>query len=115
VLASTASPKTFNPLLALDGASDAVIRLLFSSLVHLDQTTQEPGPGLAESWSVAPDRKSWTFRLRQGVRWNDGQPLTAEDVAFTWNEIMYNPQFNRITYGLFKPGGKTLSLQMLMR
>ena len=106
VLASTASPKTFNPLLALDGASDAVIRLLFSSLVHLDQTTQEPGPGLAESWSVAPDRKSWTFRLRQGVHWNDGQPLTAEDVAFTWNEIMYNPQFNRITYGLFQAGGK---------
>ena len=47
VLASPASPKTFNPLLALDGASDAVIRLLFSSLIHFDQTTQEPGPGLA--------------------------------------------------------------------
>ena len=106
VLASPSSPKTFNPLLALDGASDAVIRLLFSSLVHFDQTTQEPGPGLAESWSVAPDQKSWTFKLREGVRWSDGQPLTAEDVAFTWNELMYNPQFNRITYGMFQIGGK---------
>jgi len=93
-------------LLALDGASDAVIRLLFSSLVHFDQTTQEAGPGLAESWSVAPDQKSWTFKLREGVRWSDGQPLAAEDVAFTWNELMYNPQFNRITYGMFQIGGK---------
>ena len=106
VQASPAGPKTFNPLLALDGGSDAVIRLLFSSLVHFDQTTQEAGPGLAESWSVAPDQKSWTFKLRQGVRWSDGQPLTADDVAFTWNELMYNPQFNRITYGMFQIGGK---------
>ena len=106
VLASPASPKTFNPLLALDSASDAVIRLLFSSLLHFDQTTQEPGPGLAESWFVAPDQKTWTFKLREGVHWSDGQPLTAEDVAFTWNELMYNPQFNRVTYGMFQIGGR---------
>ena len=97
VIAASASPKTFNPLFAFDSASDAIVRLLFASLVNLDWATQQPGPGLAESWSVAPDQKTWTFKLRQGVRWSDGEPLTADDVVFTWNDIMYNPEFNRLT------------------
>src|SRR5262249_1855833 len=106
VLASAASPKTFNPLLSLDSGSDVVVRLLFSSLLRFDQSSLEPGPGLAESWTIEPDQKTWTFKLRQGLFWSDGQRLTAEDVAFTWNDIMYNPQFNRFTFGLFQVGGK---------
>ena len=106
VLSSPAGPRTFNPLLALDNGSEQIVRLLFSSLVRFDQHLQEPGPGLAESWSVEPDHMTWTFKLRHGLRWSDGQPLTAEDVVFTWNDIMYNPQFNQVTYGLFQVGGK---------
>src|ERR1019366_8096168 len=97
VIAASASPRTFNPLFSADGASDGIIRLLFSSLVNMDFATQEPGPGLAESWSLAPDQKTWTFKLRQGVRWSDGVPLTAEDVVFTWNDIMYNRELNRFS------------------
>ena len=95
VIATSASPKTFNPIIAFDSASDAVVRMLFAPLVSLDWATQQPGPGLAESWSVAPDQKTWTFKLRQGVRWSDGEPLTADDVVFTWNDIMYNPRTPR--------------------
>jgi len=113
LLASANSPKTFNPLLALDAASDGIVRLLFSSLIHFDQTTQEPGPGLAESWKVEPDQKTWTLKLRKGLHWSNGQPLTAEDVSFTWNEIMYNPQFNQVTFGLFQVGGKNFSVTNL--
>jgi peptide/nickel transport system substrate-binding protein len=98
-------PRTFNPLLALDAASDEVVRLIFGSLVNLDLTTQEVEPGLAESWSVEPDGKTWTFKLRPGVRWSDGHPLTADDVVFTWNEVMYNPDMNRTTFELFRVGG----------
>src|ERR1035441_2779346 len=65
-IAASASPRTFNPLFSADGASAGIIRLLFSSLVNMDQATQEPGPGLAESWSLAPDQKTWTFKLRPG-------------------------------------------------
>ena len=110
VIAASASPKTFNPLVASDGASDAVVRLLFAPLVNLDWATQQPGPGLAESWSVAPDQKTWTFKLRQGVRWSDGEPLTADDVVFTWNDIMYNPEFNQATYDLFRIGGQNFAV-----
>jgi peptide/nickel transport system substrate-binding protein len=110
VIAASASPRTFNPLFSVDGSSDGIIRLLFASLVNMDWATQEPGPGLAESWSVAPDQKTWTFKLRQGVRWSDGEPLTADDVVFTWNDIMYNPEFNRVTFDLFRIGGREFAV-----
>jgi peptide/nickel transport system substrate-binding protein len=110
VIAASASPKTFNPTVAFDSASDAVVRLLFAPLVNLDWATQQPGPGLAESWSVAPDQKTWTFKLRQAVRWSDGEPLTADDVVFTWNDIMYNPEFNQATYNLFRIGGQNFAV-----
>jgi peptide/nickel transport system substrate-binding protein len=110
VIANAASPNTFNPLFATNNASDGIIRSLFGSLVNLDMVTQELGPGLAESWFVAPDQKTWTFKLRQGVRWSDGQPLTADDVVFTWNEIMYQPEFNRVTFDLFRIGGQKFAV-----
>ncbi|HEY5482077.1 MAG TPA: ABC transporter substrate-binding protein, partial [Verrucomicrobiae bacterium] len=113
VIAATASPKTFNPLFALDSASDGIIRLLFASLVNLDWATQQPGPGLAESWSVAPDQRTWTFKLRQGVRWSDGEPLTADDVVFTWTDIMYNREFNQGTFDLFHIGGKAFAVSKI--
>lgn len=106
VLAIPGTPRTFNPLLAYDAPSDAVVRLLFSSLVHFDMTSRQPQPGLAQSWSVAPDQKTWTFKLRKNLRWSDGEPLTAADVTFTWNKVMYNPAYNQGTYQLFRIKGK---------
>jgi peptide/nickel transport system substrate-binding protein len=110
VIAASASPSTFNPVVAFDSASDAVARLLFAPLVTLDCATQQTGPGLAESWSVAPDQKTWTFKLRQGVRWSDGELFTADDVVFTWNDIMYNPDFNQATYSVFRINGHNFAV-----
>src|SRR5208282_2925380 len=75
VFAAPASPRTFNPLFAFDPPSDAICRLLNGSLVNMNFATQEAGPGLAESWSTTPDGKTWTFKLRQGLRWSDGALL----------------------------------------
>jgi len=110
VIPVSVAPNTFNPLFATNAASDAVTRLLFGTLINLDLASEEPGPGLAESWSVAPDQKTWTFKLRPGVRWSDGQPFSADDVVFTWNEIMYNPEFNRVTFDLFRIGGRNFDV-----
>ena len=112
-LITVGMPRTFNPLIARDPASDAVTRLLFSPLLSLDMVTQEVGPGLAESWMVEPDQKTWTFKLRHGLRWSDGEPLTADDVVFTWNELMYDPEINQATYGVFLVDGKRISVSML--
>jgi peptide/nickel transport system substrate-binding protein len=106
-------PQTFNPVLAGDGASDSVVRLLYSGLVTLDMTTAEPRPGLAESWTVSGDDRTWTLKLRAGLRWSDGEPLTADDVVFTWNEVMYRPDLNRVSYELYLIEGKKIVVSKL--
>jgi peptide/nickel transport system substrate-binding protein len=110
VLTAPGNPRTFNPLLAVDPGSDAVVRLLFSPLVSVNMESQQPEPGLAESWSVAPDQKTWTFKLRKNLRWSDGEPLTADDVVFTWNQVMCNPTFNEATYEVFRINGKNFEV-----
>src|SRR6266545_4390216 len=60
-----------------------------------------PAPDLAESWTTASDGLSWTFKLRSGVRWSDGKPFSADDVAFTFNDIVLKPDLgaqNRASY-----------------
>src|SRR6185369_9166042 len=114
-LATIGAPETFNPILSVKPASDEVIRLLFAPLVTTDYSTQELVPALAESWSVAPDQKTWTFKLRPGLHWSDGHPLTAADVVFTWNDIMCNPDVNRADmnqpgYSLFLVNGQKVAV-----
>ncbi|TMK28777.1 MAG: ABC transporter substrate-binding protein, partial [Actinobacteria bacterium] len=50
-----------------------------------------PAPDLAESWTIAPDGLSWTFKLRSGVKWSDGTLFSADDVAFTFNDVVLKP------------------------
>lgn len=60
---------------------------IFESLLTYDfQLT--PQPMLAESWSVSPDGRKYTFKLRRGVKWHDGKPFTADDVIFTFGEFL---------------------------
>lgn len=105
VIATFGDPKTFNPITANESSSEDIIRFLFASLVNMDWLTQEIEPGLAESWAVAEDKKTWTFKLRKNLRWSDGQPLTADDVTFTW-DLIYNPKIDNVTADLFKLDGK---------
>lgn len=89
--ATISDPKTFNPILVTDAASSAAIGDLFDTLVRLNPQTTEVEPALAERWESNADGTEWVFFLRPGVRWQDGQPLTAADVAFTF-EAIYEPQ-----------------------
>jgi len=64
-----------------------------------------PAPDLAESWTTASDGLSWTFKLRSGVKWSDGRPFSADDVAFTFNDIVLKPDLgaqNRASYAAVK-------------
>ena len=112
-IAVTASPRTFNPLFAFDGASDSVIRLILAPLVTFDFPTHQVGPGLAESWSVAADQKTWTFKLRPGVRWSDGAPFTADDVLFTWNDLIYNATLSQTTFDPFRVQGREFAVKKI--
>lgn len=90
VVAEFGEPKTFNPITQNESSSEVIVRLMFVALLNLDWPSQKVTPMLAESWSVAPDNRTWTFKLRKGLKWSDGQPLTADDVVFTCNDVVFN-------------------------
>ena len=102
VIATFGDPKTFNPITANEGSSEEIYRMLYWGLLGYDWPNQQVLPGLAESWSVLPDNKTWTFKLRNGLLWSDGQPLTADDVIFTWKDVIYNKEINNVTVDLFR-------------
>jgi len=108
-----ADPKTFNPITANESSSIDILRFLFASLLNADATTQKPLPGLAQSWSVAPDNKTWTFHLRTNLLWSDGVPLTAQDVVFTWNDVIYNTNIINVTVDQFRIDGKDFAVSKL--
>lgn len=93
-------PRTLNPLFVADPLSDALSRLVFDGLVSLDPTSGEPVPALATSWDVSDDGTTYTFHLRENVRWHDGQPFTASDVAFTYTRLLdpdvRSPRYSRL-------------------
>lgn len=103
-------PKTFNPITANETSSLDLIYLMFDGLVKKDHSTQELKPGLAESWSVEPDQKTWTFKLRRGLRWSDGHPLTADDVVFTFNEAVYNKAIPNVQADVLRVDGKDFAV-----
>src|SRR5262249_24643288 len=84
-------PKTFNPILVDDDASENVRYLTGGVLIRLNRQTQALEPGLATSWTVSKDRRSITFHLRKGLRFSDGTPFTSDDVAFTMRHLLYPP------------------------
>lgn len=88
ILNETTQPTTFNPMVPNNLSTSMVLSRLLSSLVAYDPRTERFIPGLAESWEVGPEKKSYTFRLREGLRWSDGMPLTADDVIFTFDCIL---------------------------
>ena len=91
VLAVSQEPKTFNPLIASDAYSADAISMLLSPLVSYDPFTQENIPALAKSWKISEDGKTYTFFLREGVKFSDGADFTADDVEFTFDTI-FAPQ-----------------------
>ena len=89
--ATISEPLTFNLAISNDASSSGVLGYLFEGLTETSWLTDEVEPSLAESWEHSEDGLTWTFHLRRDVKWHDGEPFTAHDVAFTFNRIIYNP------------------------
>ncbi len=88
------------PMLASDSASHDISGLIFNGLVKYDQDLNLVGD-LAESWEVSKDGLTITFKLRQGVKWQDGIEFTADDVLFGFKTII-NPNTRTAYAGDFK-------------
>jgi len=106
IIATQGDPKTFNPITENEQTSSDIIRMLFGALMGFDWRTQKALPGFAASYTVGEDQKTWTFTLRKNLKWSDGQPLTADDVVFTWNDVVYNPDVDNVTRDAFILNGK---------
>ncbi|UVK56670.1 hypothetical protein DBIPINDM_003289 [Mesorhizobium sp. AR02] len=79
---------TLDPIKTTYGADILIQGMMYARLLHANPDRTEVGPGLAESWDIADDGKTYTFHLRE-AKFSDGSPITAEDVAFSWNRMRF--------------------------
>ncbi len=89
-VALSREPATWNRLLAADLPTHVVTDQLHAPLIRLNHETQQMEPALAESWEFSEDGRELVFYLRDGVRFSDGEPFTADDVAFTFR-VLHDP------------------------
>lgn len=78
------------PYAAIRGPGVLITAFMFDTLAYPDVTGQ-PKPWLAQSWTASPDGLTWTFHLHPNATWQDGQPLTAADVAFSFDYDLHGP------------------------
>ena len=96
-------PKTFDPLKVEDDASESIRYLTGGVLVRMNRQTQALEPGLAQSWEVSKDGRGIAFKLRSGIAFSDGTPFSAEDVAYTVQQLM-DPALHSPTGDAFRSG-----------
>ncbi|MBL8629293.1 MAG: peptide ABC transporter substrate-binding protein [Rhodospirillaceae bacterium] len=83
-------PRTLDPHYVQGNAGAAIMYDMFESLIGVG-AKGEPEPGMAESWSISPDGKLYTFNLRPNLKWSDGKALTAEDFVYSFRRAV-NPK-----------------------
>lgn len=81
-------PKTFNPWVSADSTSSELGGMMFRGLGQTDYFNGDVIPDLAAEIKEMPDKVTYITRLRKGLKWSDGKPITSKDVEFTWNRII---------------------------
>ncbi|MFZ1625034.1 MAG: peptide ABC transporter substrate-binding protein [Gammaproteobacteria bacterium] len=79
--------RSLDPQAVIGGSGGALLYELFEGLVTEDQSGKLV-PGVSESWSRSEDGMTYTFKLRPGLRWSDGVPITAEDFVYSWRRVV---------------------------
>ncbi len=95
-----ADPDNLNPFIGTTSSAFTIWYMNYDSLVGLSPADLSPEKttGLATDWTDSNGGKTWTFTLRKNAKWQDGQPVTARDVAFTFNFIIKNNATNWNSY-----------------
>jgi oligopeptide transport system substrate-binding protein len=92
IINNMAEPSGLDPQTITGLSESHIIGALFEGLVNYDPKDLHPIPGVAESWTMSKDGKTWTFRLRENARWSNGDPVTSADFLFSY-ERMLTPSF----------------------
>ncbi len=111
VVAQRSEPKTLNPVFAIDEPSRAVTGLMGAPLVRLNPKSLATEGVLAESWKTSTDGREITVRLRRGLKFSDGSPLTAGDVLFTF-DVHINPKTASPQRELLTVGGQPVQVAL---
>ena len=104
-------PKTFNPCNTKDATSSTMAGLLYDGLVTTNPVTGNVEPLLAKSFEIKEN--DYIIHLRQGIKWTDGNPITADDVLYTYNEIVFKGLGNPSTMDAMMVEGKLPSLEKI--
>jgi peptide/nickel transport system substrate-binding protein len=99
----TSDPDNLNPFIGYESSSYEIWAINYELLVgfRASDFANVPGVGLATAWETSPDGKVWTFTITDKSKWQDGEPLTASDVAFTYNYVIKNKMGMFIDYMAF--------------
>lgn len=106
VTSELSDPKTFNTVMSLE--VNLALNRMYEGLVSQDGLTGELQPGIAESWDISDDQQRIVFTLRPDLKWSDGEPLTVDDVVFSFNEIYFNEKIPSSERDLLRVGEQGL-------
>ncbi len=84
-----AEVSTLDPATVSGVPEGRIIQALFEGLCVKDPRTLEPLPGMAESWEISEDGRTYTFRIREGAAWSNGDPVTAGDFEYSWRRMLH--------------------------
>jgi oligopeptide transport system substrate-binding protein len=88
LLGNGAEPEDLDPQVVTAYTDQNILLALFEGLTAVDERTSQAVPAVAEAWAVSPDGLTWTFHLRAGLRWSNGEALTADDFVQSWRRIL---------------------------
>jgi len=91
VIINGADPESLDPAIITGQPDMRVVTAVFEGLTRLDPKTASPIPGLADHWEISADGKTYTFHLRPNLVWSTGEPITADDVVYSWIRAL-NPK-----------------------
>ncbi len=89
-------PEQLDPQVASDSASVEILSAISEGLTRLDENGAVIA-GLASTWKVSEDGLTYTFVLKEGLKWSDGSPLTAADFVFAWQRVVDPGTYSTLT------------------
>jgi len=96
-----AEPGSLDPHVVDAYSDQRIVAALFEGLCAIDEQTSQPVPGAAERWACSADGLTWTFHLRPGLQWSNGEPLTADDFVQSWRRNLTPAFASAYAYLLF--------------
>jgi peptide/nickel transport system substrate-binding protein len=88
------------PFTGIAAVSYEIFQMEYPTLTEYSADDFSTVPGLAESWKESPDHTTWTYKIRAGLKWSDGVPMTAKDAAYTFNRVMTG-QYEKTNFGSY--------------